>query len=59
MPRRRAEIDRWPVCGCTEVPHWHRSGLYSRDIVVGITVNGENMEAALQMLKEILVQTDP
>ncbi len=37
----------------------HRSGLYSRDIVVGITVNGENMEAALQMLKEILVQTDP
>ena len=21
MPRRRAEIDRWPVCGCTEVPH--------------------------------------
>lgn len=37
----------------------HRAGIYSRDIVVGIAVDGENMEAALQLLKEILTQTEP
>lgn len=37
----------------------HRAGLYSRDVVMGIAENGENMEAALQLLKEILAQTAP
>lgn len=57
--RRRTEAVSWPGVRLHGGSPLHRAGLYSRDVVMGIAENGENMEAALQLLKEILAQTAP